>query len=143
MPIARLLVILPFLLALGACDMPRDPEGTLDKVRGKELIVGVMNVSGLDDRETAAIERVAQRLEAEAVLQPGEPHKLVADLNTGHVHLLAGGIPKNTPFKSETGLTAPVSSTVIEGERVETVFAVRKGENGFLAAVERALRSQP
>lgn len=128
------------LLALAGCDVPRDPEGTLSDVRGKTLIVGVNDGNEpADERERAVLERFAESVNADISYHRAEFHRLAADLKNGRIHVIAGHLPKTTPFSKEIGLSVPVSSMELDGERVETVFAVRKGENGLLTSLETAL----
>tara|TARA_B100000949_G_scaffold226275_1_gene231430 strand:+ start:580 stop:1017 length:438 start_codon:yes stop_codon:yes gene_type:complete len=136
----KLLAALLLGMALAGCDLPRDPEATTDHVRGKTLIVGITtDDEPSDPKERAAIEQLAERLDAQVEYRRGELHQLVRTLEDGGIHLIAGHIPETTPFATETGLSAPVSSVVVDGERVKTVFAVRKGENGFLTEMETAM----
>ncbi|MFD1694340.1 ABC transporter substrate-binding protein [Roseibium aestuarii] len=130
-------------LALAACNFPQDPEETLDKVRGGELVVGVNGSSkadpaaGLENpRERAILTRFAERLDARIVLRHDEFHQLAAALEEGEVDLIAGDLPETTPFATRLGLSRPMSETRLRGETVKTVFAVRKGENRFLSLLE-------
>jgi hypothetical protein len=127
-------------LALAGCDVPADPEHTTDTVRGQTLVVGVTtDDEPSDPDERAAIERLAQRLDATVEYRRDEIHRQVKALEEGEIHLLAGHLPKTTPFAKETGTTVPVSSMLLGGKRVKTVFALRKGENGFLVETEKAI----
>jgi len=141
MKIARLTLVLALLFpALVGCDLPRDPESTLVKVRGGTLTVGIGGPGGpTDPGERAALERLASDVGAEITYHSAELHKLAAELQDGRIDIIAGHLPQKTPFSKELGLSAPVSTTRLGNETVKTVFAVRKGENGFLQAVETAI----
>jgi len=135
--IAALLLLLP---ALAGCDLPRDPQGTLDKVRGGTITVGVnADDEPADPRERAALERLAGDVGADLSFRVDELHTLIADLEGGRIDMIAGHIPKTTPFAEKVGLSASVSRMTLGDDEVKTVFAVRKGENGFLTAVETAI----
>lgn len=127
-------------LALAGCDVPADPEHTTEDVRGKTLIVGITtDDEPSDPDERAAIDRLAKRLDATVEYRRNEIHRQVKALEKGEIHLLAGHLPKTTPFAKEVGTTGPVSSMLLGSKRVETVFALRKGENGFLMETEKAI----
>lgn len=139
----RLLVLGVAASLVGGCDLPKDPEGTLQHVRGAVLHVGVTGADGLTDREEQkAIERLAADLGAKIEYQSGELHRLADQLEHGEIEIIADQIPSDTPFSKHLGLSSPVSEIVIGNKRKKTVFAVRKGENGFLMAVERAIEAK-
>lgn len=136
----KLLTSIALAVSLAGCDLPRDPEDTTATVRGGTLIVGVStDEEPSDPKERAAIERLAERLDAKVEYRSDEIHRQVEALKEGEIQLLAGHIPETTPFASEIGTTAPVSSMELGGERVKTVFALRKGENRFLVETEKAM----
>ena len=127
-------------LAVAGCDVPADPEHTTEQVRGQTLIVGVTtDDEPSDPDERAAIERLAKRLDATVEYRRDEIHHQVKALEEGEIHLLADHLPKTTPFAKEVGTTGPVSSMLLGDKRVKTVFALRKGENGFLMETEKAI----
>ena len=109
-------------------------------LRGQALIVGVTtDDEPSDPDERAAIQRLAKRLDATVEYRRDEIHHQVKALEEGEIHLLAGHLPKTTPFAKEVGTTGPVSSMLLGDKRVKTVFALRKGENGFLMETEKAI----
>lgn len=131
--------ILACLMAIQGCDLPRDPSGTSEAVRGTVLVVGTDGPVPLkDSSENAALNRLAAALGADIEFRQAGIHALAADLENGVIHVLAGELPKSTPFKKRFGLSSPVSEVVLDGKREKTVFAIRKGENGFLLQVNKA-----
>lgn len=136
----RLGILLTVLLVAG-CDLPRDPEGTLDSVRGDVLHVGELpghEVALREDKRIAV--QLAERLDARIVGKSGETHDLIRELAEGEIDLLIGGLPASTPFVNEIGLSnvaGPLPG--VEGE--DRVLAVRAGENKFLLEVNRAVRA--
>lgn len=125
-------------LALGGCSLPKDPEGTSAAVEGAVLRVGLLQPE-LDDADRRAVEAVAQAFDAAPRLVRGAAHDLVARLESGDIHILLGGLPKNSPFSEKASFSRPFGEVMVGGERRERVLAVRKGENGFLTRIERAL----
>jgi ABC-type amino acid transport substrate-binding protein len=131
------------LLLLGGCDLPKDPGGTLDRVRGGVLRIGVMenppwvrlDGDAPEGIEPALIVAFAERLDArpEWVRRPGrEP---LAALEQGDLDIVIGGLTADSPWSDRVGFTRPY---VTVGE-VAHVVAIAPGENGFLVALERFL----
>ncbi|TGY94166.1 hypothetical protein [Marinicauda pacifica] len=125
--------------ALTACGrgLPNDPRGTLERVHGGELRVGLI----LDEAEVRAdrerVEGFAQYLGvAQIRYDTGEVHHLVNKLERGELDMIAS-FPRKTPFK-EAGFTRPFSGP--DGD--ERVWGVRAGENAFLLAADRYLYQQ-
>ncbi len=134
---ARLLCILGC-AALAACGLPKDPNGTLDHVRGGVLHAGLP--AGPEQEFEQARDHLADfaaSLNAELDLHTGETHRLVEELERGELDLV-GPLPKSTPFK-KTGFSNPYGP-----KDARRVWAVRAGENAFLLTVnERLVRSAP
>ena len=128
-------------LVLGACDLPRDPEGTTSAVEGGTLRVGVISSDGLPPEDRTAIERVAGALDAAVETERGGAHALVRRLAAGEVHLVAGDVPAGTPFLAHAAATAPFGTVMVAGEARDRVLLLRKGENRFLMRVDEALRA--
>ena len=131
------LLLLP-IVVLAGCDLPKDPEGTSADVEGKVLRVGVLQPEP-DPADRAAVEAVAEAFGAEVELIVGPAHDLIARLEGGELHIVAGGIPADTPFTEKAGLTRPFGTVMIGGQEKDRVLAIPKGENGFLARIEHAL----
>lgn len=120
------------LLALPAsCDLPREPHGTRDAVAGGTL-VAVLTAPTLTPAEDAALAALAASLGARVELVPGDLHAGLDALGAGDVHVLVGGIPATTPIVHEAALTNPIG-------RERRVMMLRRGENAFLLAANRAV----
>src|SRR5829696_9843751 len=92
---------------LAGCDLPRDPEETLETVQGQELRVGVLKFGQNADKDRPIVERLATSLGSKPVYVEGDAHALFEDLKRGKLHLVIGGVPKPTPFETELGLSKP------------------------------------
>jgi hypothetical protein len=120
------------LLALpAACDLPRDPFGTRNAVRGETLVAGVV-APALTAAEEAALGALARDLGAELLLVPGDVHAGLSALDRGEAHVLAGGIPESTPCADRAALSKPIG-------RERYVLMLRRGENAMLLAANRAV----
>jgi polar amino acid transport system substrate-binding protein len=124
---------------LAGCDLPRDPEGTMQAVRGRELRVGVLNFGVNAENDRPIVERLAASIGSKAIYVDGDAHALFEDLKRGRIHLVIGGVPKSTPFAKELGLSKPVGPLHGAHEEDHRVLAVRPGENAFLLRVNQAI----
>jgi polar amino acid transport system substrate-binding protein len=121
---------LPLLLMLAACGVPRDPEGTLERVRQAGVIrVGVTD--GLREVERTIIEKVAREQRARVEWNDGNLEDHYEALEKYELDLVAGGISRHTPWSKKLGATRPYDK--------EHVLAVPPGENAWLMTVERHL----
>lgn len=127
--------------ALGCGDVPRDPEGTLERVRGNVLVVGVTDSpphivrSGPDANgpEADLIREIAEGLDARIVWRWGPLEDHFTALERFEIDLVAGGLTDRTPWRDRVGLTRPY----IERAGGGGVLAAPPGENGFLVALDR------
>jgi polar amino acid transport system substrate-binding protein len=103
------------LIAAGCGPVPRDPEGTLDRVRGGTLRVGLVEnppwVVRTAGEPGGAEAELVRRLAAELGAKPewvwgGEQAHLEA-LERFRLDLVAGGLTDDTPWKKRVGLTTP------------------------------------
>jgi hypothetical protein len=111
----RHLIAAALLVVLAACQLPKDPENTTDTVQGAVL-------------------------DAEIEWHRENPHQMLDALEGGDLHLLAGGIPKDSPLTEHTGMTNPIGYVTVGADRPERVLLLRRGENRFLMRSNMALR---
>lgn len=109
------LLFVALLVLLAGCDLPRDMDGTLERVTGGTLRVGVAgdgpwarlageHAAGV---EAALVRRAARRLDARVHWVAGQPDDLLAALERGHLDLVVGGLLDTTPWRDRVGLTRP------------------------------------
>jgi polar amino acid transport system substrate-binding protein len=142
-----------------ACGFPRDPEGTLERVTGGVLRVGVSEnppwtrwpegapapgeggePSGT---EVDLVRAFAASLEAEVAWAGGSEADLMARLEEGGLDLVVAGLQETTPWSSHAALTYPYATSVDEnGEQVSHVMAAPMGENDLLTTLESFLLAQ-
>jgi polar amino acid transport system substrate-binding protein len=105
---------------LSGCEVPRDPDGTLDRVRDGTIRVGVthnepwVQLSNADDPqgvEPALVRRFAAGLNAEVDWVEGSEEELVGGLKERQLDLVIGGLTRKSPWKKEAALTRPYLST--------------------------------
>ncbi len=136
------------LLCLAACDLPRDPNGTMNRVRGGTLVVGIvegssyasLGASEATGEDADLARRVADTFGAEPRWTRGTADQMVAALDDGAVDLAIGGIPRRAPWTTRVALTASIGGMNLGGERVERAFALPLGENRWMLEVNRVVR---
>ena len=129
-------------LTLAGCDLPRDPEGTLERVRGGELRVGVLTGNeraAAEDRRI--VDALAGAIGARPSFRDGDAHQLMWDLQRGGLDLVIGGLPSKTPFSHDAGLSRSAGPLFRPDAAEDRVLAVRSGENGFLRSVNEAIEA--
>ena len=126
-----------------ACDLPRDPEGTLERAREGTLRVGAVEAPPYVVRrgdEAVGPEADLVRAFAESIgaqvewrWDPLDAH--MRALEAFELDVVAAGLTTESPWASRVGFTRPWR---VEGD-VERVLAVAPGENATLAALERVI----
>lgn len=137
----RLPALLLALLATSSCGLPRDPEGTLERVRGGVLRVGAVadppwvgrDTDHLRGVEVALARALAADLGAELRWNHGGETRLMAALQNFELDLVIGGITEDSPYADEVGFTRPY----YQGH----VLAGPPGENAWLMTLEAFLRA--
>jgi polar amino acid transport system substrate-binding protein len=116
-------------MAIG-CQYPRDPEGTLDRVSGGTMRVGVIDHppwaawNGGKPRgvEPRLIREFARELDSEIEWFDGTEEELVEALRGFQLDVVIGGLTRASPAAMHAGLTRPYIDTEIQ-------YAVRPGES--------------
>lgn len=131
-----------------ACGLPRDAEGTLERVRGGGVVrAGAVSnppfvvtsggdVSGL---EAAVVERFASANGAAVEWVVGPAEELVQRLERFQLDVVVGGMTRKHPLAKKVGTSLPLYET---GPGKEHVILTPPGENGFLLALDRELYPQ-
>jgi polar amino acid transport system substrate-binding protein len=100
-------------LLLAGCGIPRDPESTLDRVRGGTLRVGITasdpwtrleggRPSGV---EVELVERFAGEIGARTEWVDGSEADLIAALHVRELDLVVGGLTADTPWQAKAAIT--------------------------------------
>lgn len=137
--------------SLAGCgiSIPADPDGTLDRVTGGELRVGVAESAPWTETEGSGdptgtevdlVEEFAENLDARVEWSEGGEADLVYRLERGELDLVIGGFTDTTPWTSKAAMTQPYAkSTNAEGATAKHVMLTPMGENAFLVRLERFL----
>lgn len=117
----RLAILLVAALAVVGCDVPRDPEGTLERVTGGTMRVGVSESDPwvvLEGSEPAGVEveivkRFAADLGAGIEWHEGTVEELAAALHVRELDLVIAGLTSTAKITSEATLTHPYLTTQV------------------------------
>lgn len=106
-------------LLLSACNYPMDSAGTLNRVRGGEMRVGVAEnppwviIDGDHVRgvEPSLIAEWAHSLNARIIWVRAAPEDLVEALHRREIDVMAAGLERTTPHRAKLAMTQPYVST--------------------------------
>ena len=144
MPCRPLILLLLAALLVG-CDLPRDPENTLSRVRGDTLRVGIIEqppFARYDHDQPVGVEvtltrQLARQLDAEIQWHRGGEQRLFERLERFELDLVIGGVTDASPWAGRIGMSLP-HFVEHDGPRTRKhVFATPPGENAWLAVVDR------
>jgi polar amino acid transport system substrate-binding protein len=131
------------LLCLCACGLPRDADGTLERVRGGTLRVGMVvdtpwvtdSAGGAGGVEAALVRELAARVRARPHWVHAPEARLMESLKNRDLDLVVGGIQAKSPYAKEVGFTRPFyTDTLAIGARPGA--APSSGVKGSRVAVE-------
>lgn len=137
--------VLAALLLSGCGLIPADAEGTLDRARDGQLVVGVSehppwtvideDTGEVTGSEADLIGSFADSLNAEIEWRPGPESVLAGWISEGEVDIVVGGLTADAPWSSHMALTRPYTTVGDE----EMVMGVPMGENELMMALESHL----
>ena len=142
----RLLTVIAIAFVLTACDLPRDPEGTLERVEGSSMQVGIADsppwtiITGDEPTgvEPELIRQFARELDAEVEWVEGAQSEILEQIESGHLDVAIGGFTADDPWSKRVTFIQPYFTL---GED-HHVMAVPHGENAWIVRLERFLRSR-
>ncbi len=140
------------LLASCGLSIPVDPNGTLDRVTGGTLRVGVSPNPPWTEiteggeptgTEVGLVREFAATLPAEVSWTVGGEEALITAMEHGALDLVIGGLTADTPWEKHAAITKPYAEgTGPDGKRIKLVMAAPLGENAFLLRLEKFLLSK-
>lgn len=137
--VMRYLAIPALALLAGCNSLPRDPDGTLDRIRQQHrLTVGWVDGASPPPVVSRFLEEVARDTHAAITLRSGAAEPLLAQVRDGRLDLLIGPFEKDSPWASDVAFGPPLARGAGE---IEIKAAARNGENRWIMLVERAART--
>jgi polar amino acid transport system substrate-binding protein len=135
-----LAVVITGLSVLAACgSLPRDPDGTLERVQREGVLRVGASPSEVTDREVELVEGFAQSLGVRVRWTRDGETALVGEMERGRLDILVGGLHADSPWSDKVGITRAYAESLEAGTTVEHVMAVPLGENAMLVRLERYL----
>ena len=140
-----------FVLFCAGCGtrFPADTDGSLDRITGGSLRVGVSenppwtrvdDDGGVTGREVDLLTGFAQGVDATVEWTPGAESELISALVRGDLDVVVGGLTSDSPWQQEVALTRPYAQEVTpDGDTEEMVMTTPLGENALLVALETYL----
>ena len=137
--------VLLVVLATTACGLPKDPEGTSERLAAThELRVGVTDNGQWVDAhsaepagiEPALVRQFATKIGAHVLWSRGSETSLAQSLKHGDIDVAIGGFEPKTPWKSIVGVSQPFAETQ---DKKKHVFLAAPGENRFILALDSFL----
>lgn len=136
-------LLLLTLAAAGCAEIPRDPGGTLDRVKAeRQFKVGLIAAGPKrvgSDREAEFIARVAAATGARPSIEEGSAEPLLLALEAGDLDLVIGSLVPKSPWVSEVAVLKPLGEPAV-GDRGMVVPIARSGENAWIMLLEREVR---
>lgn len=133
------------LFAASSCaDFPRDPEGTLKRVRAEGAfrvgLVAPLQEGQLDERARALLQRVGSAAGATARIESGDAEPLLNRLEEGELDLVIGRFEKASPWKRLVSFGPPLRVDMHGKTKFYLTAAARNGENAWIGLVEAQAR---
>lgn len=132
--------------ALAACglDVPRDVDGTLERVRATHVIhVGLVE-GPVPASARPAVAAFLARLRAATGARPeivrGSAEPLLAGLEEGELDLVIGEIAQDSPWIADVAVIEPLAERTVGQHRLGLSPIARNGENAWVVLLEREAR---
>lgn len=143
---ARLIGLIALCAGIAACDdYPRDPDGTLARVRGGVMRVGVihdppfvqMDRAQPHGREVDLVRSHARALGARIAWRREGAGTLMHELEHRRLDAVIGGHVAESPWAERVSLSREYRVRDAEGRLVRRAVALPPGENAWQVAFER------
>jgi polar amino acid transport system substrate-binding protein len=138
-----------------ACDLPRDSDGTLDRIRGGTMRVGFVvdtpwttdSAGAVGGIESGIVRSLARELNSRVSWVRGNEHELLTALQDRELDLVIGGLNDRSPWSKQVAFTRPYYTDtvrIVAAPREQRhVLATSPGENAWLVRVEEMLINRP
>ena len=119
--------------------VPRDPDGTLDRVRAAGTFrVGVIAPgppATQRPRHEAFLDGVSRRTRARATVTVGAAERLLSELEEGRLDLVIGELAAESPWRDHVTLLPPLRVHANADSATQLTVAGRHGENAWLSVL--------
>lgn len=143
--IRRIAFCLALFSASSCADFPRDPEGTLERIRAEHSfrvgLIAPLGTAQLDPRSKALLRRIGSAAGATPKVESGDMEPLLKRLEEGEIDLVIGRFEKASPWKSLVSFGPPLRIEKHKKAEIHLLPAARNGENAWIAIVEAEARN--
>ena len=142
----KIAFVLALLLSCASCnDFPRDPDGTLERIRSegsfKVGLVAPLSVQGSSPELVAFLAGVASATSARPAVSTGDTEPLLKLLEEGELDLVIGHFDKKSPWATMVEI-GPALRTEQQGKaEIHLAPVMPIGENAWIALVEAEARN--
>ncbi len=133
-------------LLIGGCDdIPKDPGGTLERIKAERVFrVGLIGTDGSPagaDRQRLLVQRVAKMTGAAARVEQGAAEPLLLKLEEGELDLVIGELAPKSPWSKQVTILPPLGEEVTKDGHVHVAAMARNGENAWISLLYREARA--
>ena len=135
---------LALLLTASACgDFPRDPDGTLDRIRseGRFNVGLVAPLTAQGGPHEAFLDRLGNKTSARPAFTTGDSEPLLKKLEEGELDLVIGHFDKKSPWSTMVEIGPALHSEKQGKATIELTPVMPVGENAWIALVEAEARN--
>jgi hypothetical protein len=130
-------------LTAGCGALPRDPDGTLDRIRAERVFkVGLISSGDhrqAQEREQAFVQRVAAATGARPTVTEGAAEPLLTRLEAGELDLVIGMVSAKSPWMAQVAILRPLDEFP-GAPPLRLAPIARNGENAWIMLLEREAR---
>jgi hypothetical protein len=143
----RLLLSASAIGLAGCADLPKDPEGTLDRIRSERVFrVGIISPGGdaaERGRQRLLIEGIANAAGARPELRSGASEELLHQLEEGAVDIVIGPLAQDSPWSKRVTLLPPLEPKAKSESKSapKPHAAARNGENAWISLLYREAKA--
>lgn len=131
--------ILAALLMLNGCgDVPRDPEGTVERVqKSKVLRVGVVSSGSAapDAMQRRFLGLIASETSSKPHFTTGSAELLLPELERGELDIVVGQFAVDTPWSKRVTIMPPARQRNGKDGEPTPAAVIRNGENDMVALI--------
>ncbi|HWH16717.1 MAG TPA: hypothetical protein VNT77_00030 [Allosphingosinicella sp.] len=136
------------MLLLPGCEgIPKDPDGTLDRIKAERRYRVGLIAPGTDaGKQRLFLHRVSAAANAQPLLEHGASEPLLTKLEEGKLDLVIGELAPNSPWAKRVTILPPLGERVSKEGHVHIVGVAKNGENGWIGLLHReaeAVAAQP
>ena len=132
------------LLCASCTDFPRDPQGTLDRIRSEGSyrvgLVAPLSRGGGYAELPAFLDRVSAAASASPQITTGDSEPLLLQLEEGELDLVVGRFDKKSPWATKVEIGPALRIEKHGKAELHLAPAMRNGENAWIALIEAQAR---